>query len=321
MNKNRILVTGGTGFIGSHLLRRLFQTSRYYLITTSRNINTIPNCQNTINIQGITASTDWADALKDVDTVIHLAARAHVVNEGEIKPIEKYREINTQGTLALAKQAIEASVKRFIFFSSIGVNGNISLSPFIEEDPASPCSDYAQSKFEAEKSLFNLVKGTTMELVIIRPPLVYGADAPGNFNRLINGVNKSFPFPFRSINNKRSLISIDNLVDFIIICIEHPKAANQIFLVSDDDDVSTSQLIAKMAKSLGVPNLSIPIPSSWFQFFTKLINKPELAQRLCASLQVDISKAKELLDWKPPYSVDECMKKTADDFLLKSKKS
>jgi len=324
MNKNRILVTGGTGFIGSHLLRRLFQITKYDLITTSRNIKTVSNCKNTISIQAVTANTDWSDALKDIDTVIHLAARVHVMGDSSADPLSEFRSVNTFGTLNLAKQAADAGVKRFIFISSIKVNGeSTELNfPFKPDDTFTPTDLYGLSKYEAELGLRKIAEQTDMEVVIIRPPLIYGSGVKANFASMMKWVNKGIPLPLGGIKeNKRSLVSVDNLVDLIVTCIEHPNAANQTFLVSDDDDVSTTGLLQNMAIALGVKSRLLPVPSSWFILAAKLIGKPAISGRLCGSLQVDISKNKALLDWKPPFSSAECMKKTADDFLLKSKES
>ncbi len=247
----------------------------------------------------------------------------HVMNDSSSNPLEDFREVNTHGTLNLAQQAADAGVKRFIFISSIKVNGESTELglPFKSDDHFIPTDPYGLSKYEAEVGLRKIAEKTGMEVVIIRPPLVYGPGVKANFAAMMKWVNKGLPLPFGGIkNNKRSLVSVDNLVDLIITCIDHPKAVNQTFLVSDDEDLSTSQLLSNMASALNVPNRLLPIPASWLSLVAKLLGKPAIAQRLCGSLQVDISKTKKLLNWRPPYSTAECMKKTADVFLKNNKK-
>jgi len=233
-------------------------------------------------------------------------------------PLQAFREVNTYGTLNLAQQAADAGVKRFIFISSIKVNGESTElgSPFTPDDSYIPIDPYGLSKYEAEVGLRKIAAETGMEVVIIRPPLVYGPGVKANFAAMMKWVSRGVPLPLGGIKkNRRSLVSVDNLVDLIITCIDHPKAANQTFLVSDNEDVSTTALLKNIAKSLNIPSHLLPVPASWFNLASQLIGKPTIAQRLCGSLQVDISKTMALLDWKPPYSSTESMKKTADLFL------
>ncbi len=252
---------------------------------------------------------DITESLVGVDTLIHLAARAHVLSESTRNPLSEFRILNTEATLNLARQAAQAGVKRFIFLSSIGVNGINNTSPFSIDDSPAPVEDYAVSKFEAEIGLRKVEAETGMEVVIIRPPLVYGPNAPGNFGKLAKLASKNLPLPFGLIHNKRSLVSLDNLVDLIITCIDHPNAANHTFLVSDDHDVSTTELLREMTLAAGKKPRLLPIPMSWLQLAGKLTGKQAVIDRLCGSLQVDISHTKDVLGWKPPVSFQDGIQK------------
>jgi len=309
-----IALTGGTGFLGNSLLGTAIDKS-IKCFGRSKPSSVLES----FFYQGeIDSITNYSTFIKDVDCVIHCAARVHVMVDDSSAPLEEFREVNTHGTLNLARQAADAGVKRFVFISSIKVNGESTELglPFKPDDSFIPTDPYGLSKYEAEVGLRKLAMETGMEVVIIRPPLVYGPGVKANFASMMKWTNKGLPLPLGGINgNKRSLVSVDNLVDLIIACIDHPNAANQTFLVSDDDDVSTTQLLANMATALDVPNRLLPVPSSWFVLAAKLIGKPAISQRLCGSLQVDITKTKQLLNWKPRFSSAECMKKTADAFL------
>ncbi|WP_019615916.1 UDP-glucose 4-epimerase family protein [Psychromonas ossibalaenae] len=317
--KSKLLLTGGTGFLGTALFNEL---SRFEVIAYGR--SKPKKIHSKCFIKGnIDSFCKFNSALKGISVVIHCAARVHVMNDRSSNPLEEFREVNTSGTLNLAQQAADAGAKRFIFISSIKVNGESTEleNPFNPDDDFIPTDPYGLSKYEAEVGLRKIAGETGMEVVIIRPPLVYGPGVKANFASMMKWINKGVPLPLGGIKeNKRSLVSVDNLVDLIITCIDHPNAANQTFLVSDDDDVSTSQLLSNMAAAFEVPNRLLTIPSFWFTFVAKLIGKPAVSQRLCGSLQVDISKTKELLNWKPPYSTAECMKKTADAFIENSRK-
>lgn len=241
--------------------------------------------------------------------LIHAAARAHIMKDEVADPLAEYRRVNVEGTLNLACQAVAAGVKRFVFISSIGVNGNISTRPFRVDDQPNPAEPYAQSKWEAEQGLMKLAAETSMEVVIIRPPLVYGPDAPGNFGSLVRWIEKGVPLPLGAIHNKRSLVGIDNLVDLIIHCLDHPAAANQVFLAGDGEDISTAELLRGVGRAMGKPARLIPVPAGLLQFGATLLGRKAMAQRLLGSLQVDISKTRELLDWKPPYTVEEGLRR------------
>jgi len=314
----KIIITGANGFLGDALCSSLYRQNNAFLAVVRKNTGKVNWPLRAIG--DINKSTDWSPVLSEASCVIHTAARVHVMNGDVTNPFDKFREVNTCGTLNLAQQAADAGVKRFIFISSIKVNGEFTDLdlPFRPDTHYIPTDPYGLSKYEAEVGLREIAEKTGMEVVIIRPPLVYGPGVKANFASMMKWMNKGLPLPLGGINkNKRSLVSVDNLVDLILTCIEHPKAANQTFFISDDDDVSTSQLLTNMATALDAPNRLLPIPSSWFILAAKLIGKPAISQRLCASLQVDISKTKDLLDWTPPYSSAECMKKTADAFREK----
>ncbi|MEJ6079958.1 SDR family oxidoreductase [Vibrio sp. 1-Bac 57] len=314
----KIIITGANGFVGSALYKCLQETKSFFLLQTAR-FNADSNLLN------IDFSVDFniENELNGVDVVIHCAARVHVMNDTDSNPLDAFRAVNTNGTLNLAQQAANAGVKRFIFISSIKVNGESTALgfPFKPDDDFIPTDPYGLSKYEAEVGLRKIAEQTGMEVVIIRPPLVYGPGVKANFASMMKWMNKGLPLPLGGIkSNKRSLVSVDNLVDLIITCIKHPNAANQIFLVSDDEDISTSELLSNMAAALEVSNRLLPVPSLFFALVAKLIGKPAISLRLCGSLQVDISKTKELLNWQPPYSAAECMKKTADTFLENNSK-
>lgn len=306
-------VTGFSGFLGASLCRVL-ESKKLYVIG-----NREPDFYHASFIKcDFNLPFEIITQLQGIEIIIHCAARAHIMNDESLDPLSEYRAVNTEGTLNLAKQAVSAGVKRFIFISSIKVNGESTIlgKPFTSEDPRLPQDFYGQSKSEAEEQLLELAETTGMEVVIIRPTLVYGPGVKANFASLLNLVNKGLPLPFACIeNNRRSLVSVKNLVDLIIICIDHPKAVNQIFLVSDDNDMSTAEMINKMSIALNKKSWMIPMPLWCYKFVGKLTGKQAVVDRLLGSLQVDISKTKELLDWTPPQSVEDGFKETAKAFL------
>ncbi|EHD2236859.1 SDR family oxidoreductase [Vibrio vulnificus] len=315
---SQVLVTGYTGFVGRHLLSTFEDLQNINLLGRSQ-----PKKCSQFLKASIDSSSDYSVVLDKVSTVIHIAARVHVMNDESDDPLEEFRAVNTAGTMNLARQAAEAGVKRFIFVSSIKVNGESTTGKqaFTAQDTPSPEDPYGVSKAEAEEQLIALGKETDLEIVIIRPPLVYGEGVKANFASLMNLVSKGIPLPFGCItNNKRSLVSVDNLVDLIITCIDHPKASNQVFLVSDDHYVSTSEMVKEMAIALGKPSWQIPVPAYCYKLVGKLFDKNDVVDRLTGSLQVDISHTKETLGWTPPQTLQEGFKKTAEAFL-KSKQS
>ena len=317
----KILVTGATGFIGQAVVQELLK-QEFIVSTAVRNISpTLPGSVTQIEIGDISSLDENISALHDIDVLIHIAARAHIMDETESNPLAEFRKVNTTGTLNLAIQAAEKGVKRFIFISSIKVNGEKTERdiPFTPECTNPPVDPYGLSKFEAEHGLMSLAQNTGMEVVIIRPPLVYGPGVKANFLAMIKWVDKGVPLPLGAIHNKRSLVALDNLVSFICHCIDHPKAANEIFLISDGEDVSTTQLLQKVARALHKKSLLLPIPTSLMRFTARLIGKQDIASRLFDSLQVDSSKARDLLGWQPVISLDEQLKILANICLTKGK--
>jgi len=313
VKKKRVLLTGATGFVGRSIQRRLIADGDYKLTIATRREVEVPDGGRVFKMAGLTAETDWSDILQTVDIVIHAAARAHVMKNEGGDALTEYRKVNVEGTLQLARQAIKTGVQRFVFISSIGVNGNINKGAFAAEDTPNPADLYAQSKYEAEQALWELTENTDMELVIIRPPLVYGPNAPGNFGSLVHWIYKGIPLPLGAIHNKRSLVGLDNLVDLIITCIGHPAAANEVFLVADGQDVSTTKLLRGVAKAMGRPARLLPIPAGLLQLGATVLGKKAMAQRLLGSLQVDISKTQQVLGWQPPLTFEQGLKRCFDD--------
>ncbi|MBQ4844386.1 SDR family oxidoreductase [Pseudoalteromonas sp. MMG005] len=299
---SKVLITGYSGFVGGHLLNTLGNLENVNLLGRS----TPPKCHEHLKAN-IDPHSDYSAVLQDVDVIVHIAARVHVMSEAAEKPLEEFRFVNTDGTLNLAKQAAVTGVKRFVFLSSIKVNGESTTEKqaYSALDKPSPEDPYGVSKAEAEEQLLALGKEVGIEVVIIRPPLVYGEGVKANFASLMKLVGKGLPLPFRAINkNKRSLVSVYNLVDLIKVCIDHPNAAGQVFLVSDGEDVSTAEMVAMMAKAQEKPNLCIPIPNWCFKMVGRLFSKEDIVDRLTGSLQVDITHTKNTLSWRPPYSME-----------------
>lgn len=314
---SRILITGASGFVGAALADKAHK-NKFKVRGAVRTISkSVPEFVEQVVMGNITSETKWYEALKTVDVVIHLAARVHVIHETSNNPLAEFRVINTEATFNLARQAAESGVKRFIYLSTIKVNGEFTKTefPFTEKDKYIPTDPYALSKYEAEQGLLKIAKNTDMEVVIIRPPLVYGPGVKANFLSMMQWLNKGIPLPFGSVQNKRSLVALDNLIDLIITCIEHPAAANEIFLVSDGEDLSTTELFSRVAVALNKKPRLLAVNQQLLELILKFIGKKCLAQRLCSSLQVDISKAKKLLNWTPPISIDEELRKTTLHFI------
>ena len=261
---------------------------------------------NAIGVSNIVGFNDLSKVLNGAEVVVHLAGRAHIVHDPVLDPLEEFRLVNTHATISLAQQAAAAGVKRFIFVSSIGVNGCVTRGkPFSVEDIPNPHSPYTQSKYEAELGLKDISDRTGIEVVIIRPPMVYGPNAPGNFGRMVSWLASGVPLPLGAVTgNRRSFVGLDNLVDLISVCIDHPSARNQIFLVSDGEDMSTTDLICRVSRALGKkPNL-LPIPPLFLRFVAAAIGKENIAQRLLDNLQIDSLHTCSKLGWAPPVSVD-----------------
>lgn len=312
----KVLLTGSSGFLG---LQLFCQLSEFHPICIGRSQPDVVPSEQFFNYDIAGGLNPRAPFLLDVDVVIHCAARVHVMNEKSTDPLQDFREVNVAGTLNLAKQAVEAGVKRFVFISSIKVNGegtsiNCKYTP---SDPAAPEDPYGISKYEAEQGLIELSKKTDMELVIIRPTLVYGPGVKGNFLNLLKLCKTGLPLPFGAIHNARSMVYLENLVDLITVCIDHPNAAGKTFLASDGNDLSLTGLLGLIRKAMNQPALLIPVPSFLFKLVGKITGKTAVIDRLVGNLQVDSSDAKTLLGWQPPYTVEQGIKATVDEFLKK----
>ncbi|MEO9522550.1 UDP-glucose 4-epimerase family protein [Marinobacter alexandrii] len=313
-----MLVTGATGFIGGQLIRRLADQPS---IVVRGAVRATPAGDHSglIAVGEINGDTDWSEALKGQHAIVHTAARAHIMDDEAADPLTEFRSVNVAGTLNLARQAAAAGVERFVFISSIKVNGEQTTSGhcFTADDVPAPEDPYGISKREAEEGLQQIAEETGLEVVIIRPPLVYGQGVKGNFANMTKLIAKGFPLPLGAIHNKRSLVALDNLLDLIINCIANPAAANQVFLVSDGEDLSTSELLRCVGKAMGQPARLLPVPAKLLQIGATVLGKKAMAQRLLGSLQVDTSKTREMLGWEPPVSVDEglrrCFKNSQDE--------
>ena len=295
-----VLVTGATGFVGQRLRHLLDERQITVRITTR---STAKGRDNAVVVPDIGAQTDWSQALTGVHSIVHLAARVHVMRDQSDDPLRDFRAVNTAGTVALAEQAANAGVRRFVYLSTVKVNGAYTTGvPFRESDIAAPSDSYAVSKWEAERRLHEIAQRTGLEVVIIRPPLVYGPGVKGNVLRLLRWIELGIPLPFANVENHRSLISLDNLADFILHCLEHTKAAGETFLISDGQDISTAALVRALAAGMGKRCRMFPFPTSGAQIILKAGGKEALFRRLWGDLQVDVSKARNLLDWGPHHS-------------------
>jgi UDP-glucose 4-epimerase len=326
-NNQSILITGATGFVGSRLVGFLSSQCpemelRLALRRRPEDLQ-VPSVLSVGSIEvvgDINPYTNWTDALVGVDVVIHLAARVHVMKDVALNPLEEYRNANTSATIHLAEEAAKAGVKRFIYLSSIKVNGEETTSgqSYSEDSIPAPIDPYGVSKWEAELGLEKVCSQTGMEFVIIRPPLVYGPGVKANFEKLMGVVAKGMPLPLGAVDNQRSMLALDNLVSFISEAISHPLAANQRFLLSDGKDVSTTQLLRLLAQGMGKSSLLIPIPAFILRAGAQVLGVSSAADRLLGSLQIDSSKARKLLHWQPPLSVEEGITLTAKSYLNES---
>ena len=300
----RVLVTGANGFVGQALLAVLADQARWQPLALVRRRPEHAD-DSVVAVGDINASTDYADVIRTGDVIVHLAARVHVMNDRSTDPLQVYRQVNVEGTLNLARQAAAAGARRFVFVSSIKVNGESTTGapPFDETTAPAPQDPYGQSKLEAEQGLLALARDTGMEVVILRPPLVYGPGVKANFRSLMALAKKRLPLPFASVGNRRSMVFVGNLVDLLVRCLDHPAAANEVFLVSDGQDVSLRSLLTLMRAAVGRGPGLFPVPPALFHVLGKLTGKHAVVDRLLGDLQVDSQKAQRLLGWQPPYSV------------------
>lgn len=316
--KSKVIITGANGFVGSATFKKISELEQYAVSGIVRH-NTKKN--NFISIGDINSETDWSNILRDQNVVIHTAARAHVMIDKAVNPLAEYRRVNVEASVNLAKQAAAAGVNRFIFISSIKVNGDggESTRVYYHNDPPAPEDNYGISKAEAEVELKKIAEDTGMEMVIIRPTLIYGPDVKGNFNSLIKLVCRGLPLPLGAIHNCRSMVAIDNLIDLIVTCIDHPKASDQTFLVSDDQDMSTTELLEVMAHSFNKKAILIPIPAKLLHIAARLLGKEAIVDRLCGSLKVDITHTKDTLGWRPPVTMEQQLAKIVESMHLSSR--
>ena len=312
MTNRRLMVTGSNGFVGAYLAQELLRRGVYFC-GVSRTFKSDSDFNaSSLRVPSIDGETDWRNAwASGVAVVVHLAARVHFLNDSASNVLEQYRKINVQGTLHLARQAANNGVRRFVFVSSVKVNGESTVAGdfFRECDEPAPQDPYGISKMEAEQGLRLLASETGMEVVIIRPPLVYGPGVKANFAALMRAVQRGIPLPLGAVHNQRSLVALDNLVDFIITCTTHPAAANQTFLISDGQDMSTADLVRGMARVSGVPARLLPVPVPILRFAACMFGKTDAIDRLCGNLQIDSSKARNLLGWVPHMSVEEGLRR------------
>ena len=302
IHADKVTVTGCNGFLGKSLCKYLC-SSNYDVIGTVRDDSRSVNDFECVSVGAIDSDTDWNPALRGRNVVVHLAGRAHVLRDRFDKPINEFRRVNTLGTIRLAQQAIDQGISRFIFISTIGVNGFCSKgTPFSVDSYEAPHSPYAISKLEAELSLKKLVANTSMELVIIRPPAIYGEGAPGDFGLITKAINKGVPLPFSSVNNRRSLIYLHNLTSFIEVCIKSDQAANRLFIVDDNEDLSTPDIITLVGCFIDKSPKMVNIPKWFLRLIFFILGRNKTGDSLLSDLQLDSNYAREVLNWVPPYN-------------------
>ena len=310
----KLVLTGASGFVGRAVLQRL-RAMPAYRVTASvrRAVEETADGVRWTQVDDLARLPDWGRVVTGAHAVLHLAGRAHVMREHAADPRAAFQATNTAGTLHLARQAAQAGVRRFVVASTVKVHGECSAPgrPLLETMAPQPADPYALSKLQAEQGLRAIAERTGMEVVIIRPPLVYGPGVKANFAALMRAVARGWPLPLGAIDNRRSLVALDNLVDFILTCLDHPAAANQTFLVSDGEDLSTPDLLRRLGVALGRPARLLPVPAPLLIAGAALLGRRAAAERLCGNLQVDICKARSLLGWQPPISVDAGLRRTA----------
>jgi len=311
-----IVVTGATGFVGRALVAAAVRQGR----SVRAVVRTLPRMPvdgaEYVVGGGLSVASDWRAALRGADAVIHAAARVHVMRDTAQDPLAEFRRTNVDGTIALARQAAESGVRRFVFVSSIKVNGERSEvgRPMRSSDPAGPTDPYGLSKFEAEEALRAIARNTALEVAVIRPVLVYGPGVGANFAALLRLIARRLPLPLGAIHNKRSFVALTNLVDLLLVCVDHPAAAGGTFLVSDGEDLSTTDLLRRLAHALQVKNVLVPVPEALLRLCARLLRRDDLGLRLFGSLQVDIEHTRATLAWNPPVSVDDALRETALEF-------
>jgi len=308
----KILVTGANGFIGRALCERM-KVEEYHVrgaIRDATQMTLLPLGVEAVQVGSICSETNWSKALDGIDRIVHLSARLHVLCENAADPVVALRKINVDGTKCLAQQAVKAGVRRFVYLSTVKVYGEGRATPYNEKDDPGPMGPYAVSKWESEKVLHAIGYETDLEVVIIRSPLVYGPRVKANFLRLLKVVDRGIPLPLASVNNRRSLIYIGNLVDAIITCIKHPRATGQTYLLSDGEDVSTPELIRLISKAMGRKSRLFSFPPSMLKTIDKIVGRSAEIDRLIASLCVDSRKIRTVLGWNPPYTSEEGIRKT-----------
>lgn len=307
---SNILLTGATGFVGKRLLTMLKEHGHYCRAAVRRPSSTVDVHTESVVIGDIDANTDWSKAVEGIDVVVHLAARVHIMHDQADNPLVEFRKINLEGTRSLAEAAVKAGVKRFVYASSIKVNGEATTDkPFTPDDTPSPSDPYAIAKWEAEKALMEISKATGLEVVIVRPTLVYGPGVKANFNNLIRLVRKRIPLPLKGIKNRRTLVSLDNLASLLMTCCEHPKAAGHVFLAGDDETVSTAELITCIARAYGQRSPVFYLPTGLMAWVARVFGKQAVWQRLSGSLEVDNSNAQTVMGWRPISTMDEELKR------------
>lgn len=309
-----VLITGANGFIGKAVGEKMIADGWRVLgaVRSQAAAGQLPESVEAVIIDAIGPDTDWRPLLKGIDVIIHLAARVHVIDDKAADPLSEFRCVNTIGTQRLTQAAASAGVRRLVYLSSIKVNGERTDGRcFTEQDQPKPEDAYAVSKWEAEQSLMEISRETGLEVVVIRPPLVYGPGVKGNFLRLLRWVDRGIPLPLGSVANRRSLLALGNLAELIALCAVHPKAAGECFLAADGQDLSTVDLVRRLAHSLDRPARLLPFPLGLLRWIVRLMGKEATADRLLGSLQIDVTKAKRLLGWSPPVTVDEGINGTA----------
>jgi nucleoside-diphosphate-sugar epimerase len=302
-----VVVTGATGFVGRGVRARLAAEGTPVRAV----VRSAAQSPDEVAVGHIDGGTRWVDALAGATAVVHLAARVHVMRDTVTDPLAEFRRTNVDGTVALAEQAARTGVRRFVFVSSIKVNGEAGT--YRETDRPAPVDPYGISKLEAEERLRGIERASGMEVTIVRPPLVYGPGVKGNFRALMRLIERGLPLPFGGIRNKRSLVALDNLSDFIAVCVAHPAAARETFFVSDGEDVSTPDLARRLARAMGRPARLIPVPGAFIQAGATLLGRRNVARRLVGSLQLDIGKARTMLGWVPPLTLEEGLRRAANN--------